>query len=111
MEAKTVANSIPYDYRISQMIEEATTGVAPSFNPYPGTDPLPSKSEKLQSWSNMFDLNEVVREVSVFGNYANTNMVRAYLDDREFIMHGANMYSEWSDREIGVSYLPAHFII
>jgi hypothetical protein len=110
-EAKTVANSIPYDYRISQMIEEATTGVAPSFNIYHGTDPFPSKSEKFQSWAKMFALNEVVREVFVLGNYANTNLVRAYLNDREFITHGANMFSEWNDQEIGVSDLPAHFII
>jgi hypothetical protein len=90
------------------MIEEATTGVAPSFNPYPGIDPFPSKSEKFQSWAKLYAMNEVLREVLVLGNYANTNMLRAYLDDREFIIPGANMYSEWNNRDIGVSDLPAH---
>jgi hypothetical protein len=33
-EASTTANSIPYDYRISQIIEEVKTGVKASFFPY-----------------------------------------------------------------------------
>lgn len=73
-EAGTVANSIPYDYRIAQMIEEVQTGMVPSFLADDGDVPHRLPRHFIHSMSK-FDLDALIRETSVIGNYASTHMV------------------------------------
>jgi hypothetical protein len=104
LESTTIANSIPYDYRISQIVEECQTSVKPSF-PLSGSgvDPAPALSDKFFELSEQFDLDDIIREVPVIGNYASTNMLTSYLDDRETVIHGAKLRSFWDDSKVGVS--------
>eukprot|EP00934_Nitzschia_sp_Nitz4_P003863 Nitzschia sp. Nitz4//scaffold121_size67750//7105//9512//NITZ4_006060-RA/size67750-augustus-gene-0.119-mRNA-1//1//CDS//3329534327//3853//frame0 len=97
-EADTVANFIPYDYRIAQMIEEVHTGVSPKFGKDGSNYSLPSRFVEQMS---LFDLNHLVRETSAIGNYASTNLVPSYYDDFEVIIHGAKMRSPWEDTQLG----------
>jgi hypothetical protein len=103
LESTTIANSIPYDYRIAQIVEECQTSVKPSFPVSSGADPAPALSEKFFELSEQFDLEDIIKEVPVIGNYASTNMLTAYLDDRETVIHGANLRSLWDDSKVGVS--------
>mmetsp|Transcript_61832 Transcript_61832/g.170980 ORF Transcript_61832/g.170980 Transcript_61832/m.170980 type:complete len:224 (-) Transcript_61832:215-886(-) len=94
-EAGTVANSIPYDYRIAQMIEEVQTGMVPSF--FADDRGIPHRLPRhfIHSMSK-FDLDALIRETSVIGNYASTHMVPSYLTQHEVVVHGANMLASSS---------------
>jgi hypothetical protein len=104
-EALTVANSIPYDYRISQIVEEVKTGTKPSFPVYSEDDPTPALSYDFIDWMRTFDLAGIIKETPLIGNYASTNMVPAYFDTREVVVHGASLRSPWDDKQLGVSVL------
>ncbi|KAG7355697.1 hypothetical protein IV203_000383 [Nitzschia inconspicua] len=97
-EANTAGNAVPYDLRIAQILEEATTGRQASFD-VPSDLPLPSSYFHLFSDLDL-DLDQTVRETKLIGNYAVTNMVSAYLDS-EIIVHGAKMHESWNETVMG----------
>jgi hypothetical protein len=109
-ERDTTANAIPFDYRISQMIQDVQTGTAPEFPNFPDLDsPILSTPSPLSGnfrrWAiaQAYHWDNVIRDVSVIGNYAKTNMIPAFLDKAAFIIHGAKMFDSWKERNLGVS--------
>jgi hypothetical protein len=101
-EAVSVENSVAFDYRISQILEEAKFGTRPSFSPYlRATYPSTNLSEAIKKNANQ--IKAAVRETPVIGNYASTNIVSAYLDSREAIIHGAKLRTAWNKETLGVS--------
>jgi hypothetical protein len=103
IEAPTAANSIPYDYRVSQIVEEIQSGMVPSIQVYSGTMPALKLPTHLVDFGKTFDLEDIFRETQVIGNYASTNVVPEYLDEREAIIHGAALRSSWDECKLGVS--------
>jgi hypothetical protein len=103
IEAQTSANSIPYDYRVSQIIEEMQTGVMPSIPLYFGIMPALKLPKHLVDFGKTFDLDSTVRETRVIGNYASTNIVQEYFDEEDAIIHGAALRSSWETKNLGVS--------
>ena len=100
-EAGTPANSIPYDYRIAQMVEEVQTGKAPLFFTWAGNDhTLP---RELFDFMSRFDLEQLIRETPLMGNYASTNMLPSLIGHDELIIHGARMFAPWDSSTLGVS--------
>ena len=103
IESSTAANSIPFDYRISQMILEAQRGITTTFHDYANSNLTSMENGRFNSWKERFDLEKSVRETSVIGNYASTNMVPEYFDVTEFVVHGAKIRSAWENNRVGVS--------
>jgi len=100
-EAGTAANSIPFDYRIAQMVEEVETGEVPMFFTITGNDgALP---EDLINVMSAFDLEQLIRETPLMGDYARTNMLPSLIDDDEVVIHGARMFETWDNSMLGVS--------
>ncbi|CAJ1948315.1 unnamed protein product [Cylindrotheca closterium] len=100
LEAKSVENSVAFDYRISQILDEAEFGIRPAFPPsFLSAYPLTKVSDAIK------DSVEAIRasllETAVIGNYASTNMVKTYLNDEEVIIHGANLRESWDKNEMG----------
>lgn len=107
-EAGTLYSALPYDYRISQMVVEATIGEPPEF-PFkhmqtPGGEDapefLPGKKEKLQWWWDAYSAKEgegfdPIRESSVLVNMAATNFLDEHLPEEGAIVHGTDLYAPW----------------
>eukprot|EP00980_Cylindrotheca_fusiformis_P012481 scaffold3070_cov128-Cylindrotheca_fusiformis.AAC.6 len=103
-EALFVENSVAFDYRISQILEQAKSGTRPSF-PSLLQAIYPSTNLSQAILDNVDEITAAVRETPVLGNYAGTNMVPSYLDSREVILHGAKMRTSWDKEIMGVSGL------
>lgn len=101
-EALSVENSAAFDYRISQILEQAKYGTKPSFSSYL-TENFPSTNLSDAIKNNASQLKAAVRETFAIGNYASTNIVPSYLDSREVIIHGAKMRTAWDKEVMGVS--------
>jgi hypothetical protein len=103
-EAGTAANSIPYDYRIAQMVEEVETGEVPMLFTLIGDDEaIPQDFFDLIS---AFDLEELIRDTPLMGDYARTNMLPSLIGDDEVVIHGARMFAPWNRSNLGVSTIP-----
>jgi len=102
-EAPTVANSIPYDYRIAQIIEEVKSGQPPSFLWNGEESEKHQLPETFVAMALGYNLEELFRETFVIGNYASTNMVPDYFNHQEVVVHGANILVPWNSAKIGVS--------
>jgi hypothetical protein len=102
-EAGTAANSIPYDYRIAQIIEEVQTGRVSSFVWADKGSKEHRLPRSLVDRMGQFDLDALIRETSLIGNYASTHMVSSYLTQHEVVIHGANMLASWDSTKLGVS--------
>uniref|UniRef100_A0A7S2A676 Uncharacterized protein n=1 Tax=Trieres chinensis TaxID=1514140 RepID=A0A7S2A676_TRICV len=103
-EQDSYFNAIPYDYRISQMITEGSTGIKSDF-PFPkmkdenGITPilpiqLPDKMDKFKEWWNKWGSEDPVKESGVIANFAATNYLPEHLGD-EPIIHGKGSYQPW----------------
>lgn len=115
-EADTVGNTIPFDYRIAQLVAEALEGVQPDFEDYfvshlgLPTPPRVDYSKLFPSDVGVEDaVANIVRETKLIGNYAGTNMMEVYLDPREAIIHGAKMHHPWNSEKLGVSVYNSFF--
>jgi hypothetical protein len=101
-EAKSVENSVAFDYRISQILDEAEFGIRPAFPPtFLSTYPITEVSDAIKD--NVEEIRASILETAVIGNYASTNMVKSYLNDQEVIIHGAELRGTWDKNELGVS--------
>lgn len=106
VESDTYFNAIPYDYRISQMITEGSSGT-PSPFPFPKMRDertgdaviLPDKMEKFQGWWKKWgsDSDYPYKESRVIANYAATNLLPDHLGD-ESIMHGKDPFEPWNPK-------------
>ena len=121
-EATTMANTVPFDYRISQLLYESETGNKPTFHNYyqnvdisitiGGTsnnkdngdgEEEDTSSSLVRSWSTTYDFDVAIQDIPVIGNYARTNLIEDMIDDNAYIVHGANMLSKWDTTTMGVS--------
>ena len=102
-EAGTAANSIPYDYRISQMVEEVETGEVPMFFTLIGGDEEEDIPQDFVDLVSAYDLKELIRDSRLMGDYARTNMLPSLIGDDEVVIHGARMYAPWDSLTLGVS--------
>lgn len=101
-EAETVANTIPYDYRISQIVDEVQSGQAPSFSQGEEDGEEYHLPATFVSLMMAYDLRNLIRETLVIGNYASTNMVPSYFDQHEVVVHGASILVPWDNTKVGV---------
>lgn len=121
-EANHVENSVAFDYRIAQILDEAEFGIRPPFPPsFLSTHPTTDVSDAIKE--SVEEIRASILETPVIGNYATTNMVKSYLNDAEVIIHGAMMRGTWDKNVLGVSsdgflerylisrYAKTHFVI
>jgi len=102
-ESVTPYNTVPYDYRISQMLVEGMLGVKPDL---PGTlvqnweqetgMKLKDNSKRFDRWWNEYGSGKPVRESTVIANYASTNLLPRHLEEEKAsLIHGAKHYLPW----------------
>jgi len=89
-EAENVENSVAFDYRIAQILDEAEFGIRPAFPPtFLSARPITMVSDAIKE--SVEEIRASILETPVIGNYASTNMVKSFLNDEEVIIHGAKM--------------------
>ncbi|KAL3942813.1 MAG: hypothetical protein SGBAC_003051 [Bacillariaceae sp.] len=99
-EASSVENSVAFDYRLAQILDEAEFGIRPAFSPsFLSVYPITMVSDAIKD--NVEEIRASILETPVIGNYASTNMVKTYLSDKEVIIHGAKLRETWDRSELG----------
>ena len=107
-EANTDYNAISYDYRISQMLLEGSSGVPPEF-PYnnifddDGKAIVLAPKSKFAAWWKQYSDGNPIQESSVISNIASTSYLLDEVDASVSIVHGKNVYLPWNDGDYGVS--------
>ena len=107
-EATTAYNAICYDYRISQMLLEASSGIHPKF-PFEnvvdndGKAVVLAPKPKFAKWWNDYSDQEPVKESNVITNIATTAFLLDEVDDGISLVHGKNLYLPWDPNRHGVS--------
>eukprot|EP00986_Skeletonema_menzelii_P007331 scaffold2854_cov140-Skeletonema_menzelii.AAC.7 len=100
VEASSPYNSIPYDYRMSQMWVEGTLGIVPQLAP---KIMLNEEGEKITlsdnkamftRWAKTWKDEEPYKFTAAIHNYAATNLIPRHLGP-EYVIHGAKLYSPW----------------
>lgn len=117
-EAQTPFNSVPYDYRISQIAYEGSHGIVPDLNigllrnhkddfgsfddsendVIMSSSVLANNTKKFNRWWTLYDGNTSMKESKIISNFAATNVLERHLSDAS-IIHGANMFSPWDPSE------------
>ena len=101
VEAPCPYNSIPYDYRMSQMWVEGTLGIVPELAPKIMLDEegenitLSDNLAMFKKWADIWEKEEPFKFTPVIHNYAATNLIPRHLGP-EYIIHGAKLYSPWN---------------
>ena len=108
-EAGTLYNAISYDYRISQMLLEGSSGVPPDF-PYTkilddGGKPitLRPKLDKFAAWWDNYGADDPVKESRVITNFGSTAYLLDDVDEGVSLIHGKAMYLPYDPYLHGVS--------
>lgn len=101
-EADTDANSVPFDYRIAQLVEEVQTGLAPVFFLRNKETEDRALSANFISSMAPFNLNQLIRETPLIGNYASSNVLTSSLNPLEVVIHGARLLQYWDHAKLGV---------
>lgn len=100
VEAPCPYNSIPYDYRMSQMWIEGTMGIVPTLAPAIMLNEegenitLSDNREMFKKWGDEWKGEHPFKETQVIHNYAATNLIPRHLGP-EYIIHGAKLYAPW----------------
>jgi len=108
VEAPCPYNSIPYDYRMSQMWVEGTLQIVPKLAPKIMLNEegenitLSNNTAMFTKWGEMFQHEDPFRYTKVIHNYAATNLIPRHLGP-EYIIHGAKLYSPWDPTRINVT--------
>ena len=109
-EADTWYNAITYDYRISQILLEGSTGASPDFPHVNVVDEggnqikLLPKTEKFRRWWKEYpDTHQLVQESNVMTNLGSTAFLPGDVEDGIALVHGKNMYLPWNSSIHGVS--------
>eukprot|EP00591_Stephanopyxis_turris_P007579 CAMPEP_0195515324 /NCGR_PEP_ID=MMETSP0794_2-20130614/6429_1 /TAXON_ID=515487 /ORGANISM="Stephanopyxis turris, Strain CCMP 815" /LENGTH=918 /DNA_ID=CAMNT_0040643727 /DNA_START=275 /DNA_END=3031 /DNA_ORIENTATION=- len=95
-EQNTIFNSIPYDYRISQMVVEGSLGILPEF-PHKyirddNGDPIILEQKlKFRQWWEAFKADNPMKESSIITNFAATNFLPSHINGAA-IVHGEGLY-------------------
>jgi hypothetical protein len=99
-EVGTTGSAVAYDFRLSQIVQEVKTGEKAALEFSDSDLPSPPPYTNLFHGLNDFQWDDVLKETSLIGNYATTNMVDSYLD-QEAIIHGAVMHLPWNSKVLG----------
>ncbi len=108
VEAPCPYNSIPYDYRMSQMWVEGTLGIVPKLAPKIMLDEegenitLSDNRKMFSKWAQKWQDEEPYRFTKAIHNYAATNLIPRHLGP-EYIIHGAKLYSPWDPSRIEIT--------
>jgi len=108
IEAPCPYNSIPYDYRMSQMVTEGALKIVPKLAPKimlneEGENITLSENTNMFSrWWDMYKDQNPFKETYVIHNYAATNLIPRHLGP-EYIIHGAKLYSPWDPTKTEVT--------
>ena len=100
VEAPCPYNSIPYDYRMSQMWVEGTLGIVPDLAPKIMLNEegenitLSDNRAMFKKWADIWEKEDPFKYTPVIHNYAATNLIPRHLGP-EYIIHGAKLYSPW----------------
>mmetsp|Transcript_10579 Transcript_10579/g.13399 ORF Transcript_10579/g.13399 Transcript_10579/m.13399 type:complete len:891 (-) Transcript_10579:367-3039(-) len=100
VEAPCPYNSIPYDYRMSQMWIEGTMGIVPTLAPKIMLNDegenitLSNNTAMFTKWGDLWRGDHPFKETPVIHNYAATNLIPRHLGP-EYIIHGAKLYTPW----------------
>ncbi len=100
VEAPCPYNSIPYDYRMSQMWIEGTMNLVPILAPKIMLNEegenitLSNNTAMFTKWGDLFKDQHPFKETPVIHNYAATNLIPRHLGP-EYIIHGAKLYAPW----------------
>ncbi len=108
VEAPCPYNSIPYDYRMSQMVVEGQFGIVPKLAPKIMLNEdgqnitLSDNTAMFAKWWSMWEDERPFKETPVIHNYAATNLIPRHLGP-EYVIHGAKLYSPWDPTETKIS--------
>lgn len=108
VEAPCPYNSIPYDYRMSQMWVEGTLEIVPTLAPKIMLNEegenitLSNNTAMFMKWADMYKDEDPFKYTKVIHNYAATNLIPRHLGP-EFIIHGAKLYSPWDPVKTGIT--------
>ena len=93
VEAPCPYNSIPYDYRMSQMITEGALGIVPKLAPKIMLNEdgenitLSDNTEMFKRWWDAYKDKSPIKETPIIHNYAATNLIPRHLGP-EYVIHG-----------------------
>jgi len=108
VEAPCPYNSIPYDFRMSQMVTEGRFGIVPKLatkimlNEDGQNITLSDNTAMFAKWWSMWGDQHPMKETPVIHNYAATNLIPRHLGE-EYVIHGAKLYSPWDPTETKIS--------
>jgi len=108
LEAPSPYNSVPYDYRMSQMWVEGTTGEVPRLPPKillneEGQEmALSNNTAMFRRWAEAWGDGAPFKYSTAIVNYAATNLLPHHLGD-EYVIHGARLYSPWAPARVAVT--------
>ena len=108
VEAPCPYNSIPYDYRMSQMITEGALGIVPKLAPKIMLNDdgenitLSDNTEMFKRWWDAYKDQSPIKETPIIHNYAATNLIPRHLGP-EYVIHGAKLYSPWEPSIVHVT--------
>jgi len=114
VEAPCPYNSIPYDYRMSQMCTEGALGVVPELAPKIMLNEegknitLSDNTETFAKWWDQHSASTPFKETPVIHNYAATNLIPRHLGP-EYIIHGAKLYAPWNPTKIKITLVIAEW--
>jgi hypothetical protein len=101
VEAPCPYNSIPYDYRMSQMVVEGAMGIVPELAPKIMLNEegenitLSNNTDMFRKWWDMYKHENPFKETPAIHNYAATNLIPRHLGV-EHVIHGAKLYAPWN---------------
>jgi len=110
VEAPCPYNSIPYDYRMSQMWVEGTLGIVPKLAPKIMMNEegenitLSDNVAMFSKWANRWKDEEPYKYTKAIHNYAATNLIPRHLGP-EYVIHGAKLYSPWDPARTEVTLI------
>ncbi|KAL3766901.1 hypothetical protein ACHAW5_000919 [Stephanodiscus triporus] len=108
VEAPCPYNSIPYDYRMSQMWVEGTLGIVPTLAPKIMLNEegenitLSNNTEMFKKWADIWEKTNPYKFTKAIHNYAATNLIPRHLGP-EYVIHGAKLYSPWDPTKTEVT--------
>jgi len=114
VEAPCPYNSIPYDYRMSQMVTEGALGTVPELAPKIMLNEegenitLSDNTESFGKWWDQHSASTPFKETPVIHNYAATNLIPRHLGP-EYIIHGAKLYAPWNPTETKITLVIAEW--
>ena len=114
VEAPCPYNSIPYDYRMSQMVVEGAMSIVPELAPKIMLNEegenitLSNNTEMFTKWWDMHSADTPFKETPVIHNYAATNLIPRHLGP-EYIIHGAKLYAPWNPTKTSITLVIAEW--